>query len=113
MGSWYLGNHIYQERWLSVSSIIAWGRKYAYWKTRTIIFIQSINGSAWDAVENEWTPLTQKVEDAMTKLTKEVINPRSECDDAEEKSGRANAKALNIIFAINDEEQFNLISICK
>lgn len=57
------------------------GINYAYKKVRTKIFIQSIDYSAQDAVENEQTPSTKKVEDAMTRMTKEVVKQRSEWDD--------------------------------
>lgn len=87
------------------------GTNYAYWKAKTKIFIPSIDESTWDVIENEWTPPTRKVDDAMTKITEEVVKARSEWDDVERKSGEANVKALNTIF-VGVEEQLKLISIC-
>lgn len=52
------------------------------------------------------------IEDVITKVAKEVLKPRTNWSDIEQKLVQANAKALYTIFVGMDDEQFKLISIC-
>lgn len=65
---------------------------------KTRIFIQSLDNTAWDAVENEWIEPIKMVDDTITKIAKEVIKPKTEWSDVERKLTQANAKALNTRF---------------
>lgn len=78
----------------------------------TSILIQSLDKTAWDAIETEWKASTKMEEDATIKITKEVVNPRGEWNNVEKKLAQANAKALNTIFAGVDKEKFKLICTC-
>ncbi|KAL5569375.1 hypothetical protein UlMin_025950 [Ulmus minor] len=83
------------------------GNNYGYWKTRMIIFLQSMEYELWEVIEKgPYIPMN-KVEGSLVEKSK------SEWNDTDKKQISINAKAMNILFCALSMEEFNRIRSCK
>ncbi|GAV70158.1 DUF4219 domain-containing protein [Cephalotus follicularis] len=81
------------------------GNNYSYWKTRMIIFIQSIDYQLWNTITNG-PKIPSKIVDGQR-----VLNIKSEYNDHDYKLFQLNAKAKHVIFcALSPSEFKSLIS---
>ena len=71
------------------------GIKYAYWKARMRVFLQSLDEKVWQAVEIGQTK------------PKEAL---ADWDDAKIKTANFNNRALNALFSAVTNEEFKKIS---
>ena len=74
------------------------GTNYAYWKVRMRAFLQSLDEKVWQVVKIGWTKL------------KEVL---ADWDDAKIKAANFNSKALNALFNVVTNEEFEKISFTE
>ena len=71
------------------------GTNYAYWKVGMRAFLQSLDEKMWQAVEIDWTKLTEA---------------SANWDDAKIKAANFNSRALNALFNAVTNEEFKKIS---
>ena len=83
------------------------GKNYVYWKVRVKAYIKSIDERVWRSILTGWTPpVTTNVE---TRV--ETVKPEQNWSTEEDRLANYNFKALNVIFATIDVNQFKLISV--
>jgi hypothetical protein len=83
------------------------GEEYSYWKTRMIIFIQSIDLDLWDTIEKGPVVLQHQVGEEIQ------LKPRSLWTDAEKKQVQLDFKARNIIISALGKDEYYRVSQCK
>ena len=71
------------------------GTNYAYWKVRIRAFLQSLDEKVWQAVKIGWTKPKEAPVD---------------WDEANIKVENFNSRALNALFSVITNEEFNKIS---
>jgi hypothetical protein len=87
------------------------GAHYNYWKTRMMIYIQSIDYNVWEVIEFGLHKLT-KVIKVDGKSDQIISKPREEYDEDDKRKLSLNAKAKNLLYCALNINEFNRINTC-
>ena len=84
------------------------GTNYAFWKARMSVFLKSLSGEIWDAVEDGWTPPSFTADDGTVKPL-----PKDRWTANQKAMRDYDAKALNAITCAMNAEEYKKIMTCK